>query len=606
MRYKKTFVYCLLITLFISQLIIVVFPLGDTALGEGDYPPPSQGDWIISTDTYVKGETITVERNITVESGGKLTLDNVTLMINTTNYGDARIKVKNGSELNIINNSMIKEGETKVNYDFEFENGSRGLISNSTIRDCGWNDGGAGQSSGGILIRSDDVVIENSTIQHGHSGIVIIASSPSIKNNEIKHNQNYGINIRLGAPIIQGNTIFNNPVGILAIYVELTLLDNVIRDNGDGAKFIYSSVTMKGDKVLSNAREDCTTGSCSSQERGLGIYAEYAYLTTNDVNISDNNDDGILAYKVGLEIQNSFFSDNFGNGIAGYYSEINLSDNLFSNNSGYGIEWSSSIFELNESNSFVNNNGEGRGLMMWDVNINVVDEYSDDVSNAKVKLKGKSGDHVNEYIQNTNYLGSVDVSIAEIEILNDGTYIDYNPYTLTVEKTGSWDDVKYSNTTSEEIREDTFIDIILPLKKPDLKVESLSFSETPRSGTEVKIKVKIANIGEAKANEVHFKLTWKDANGIPHILNTTIISIDSAEVTELSIPWAPEDSGRVTINAEITTSYDEIEKGNNELEKHVDVEGENPYLLAGLISLLVLIAGLVIYILIPRKNKEEE
>jgi hypothetical protein len=583
------------------------------ASGEGDYPPPSQGDWIISTDTYVKDETIVFDRNITVKPGSKLTLDNVTLMINSSSYGDTKITVQNGSTLNVVNNSIIKQGETGVNYDFVFENGSQGLIANSTIRDCGWNDGGTGQSTGGILIMSSDVIIENSTIQNSSSGIVIVDSSPIVKYNRISHNQNNGISVRnhgsserLGKSQIIGNEIFDNPIGIISYNTALIITDNVIRDNGDGARLYLSYVNMSRTQVISNAREDCTTGTCSSTESGLGVYVDYVALNMIDVNISDNSDDGLIASNSWLDVRNSTFTDNFGNGITGYHSEINLSNNVFSNNSDYGIEWNSADLVLNSSNSFMNNNGEGRVLMLWDVNVDVVDEYGEDVTNAEVKLTGKSGGHTKEYSQNTNYLGTAYITAAEYEISNDGTNVEYNPYTVIVEKTAVWDGIKYTNTTSIEIREDVFIDIILPLKKPDLKVESLSFSETPRAGTEVKIKVKIANIGDANADGVHVKLTWEDASGIPHILNTTTISVDKSDVKELSIGWTPEDTGRITVSAEITTSYDEITKSNNALDKRVDVEGENPYIFAGLISLLILVGGLAIYLFAVGRKKDIE
>ncbi|UCF09126.1 MAG: right-handed parallel beta-helix repeat-containing protein, partial [Thermoplasmata archaeon] len=254
--------------LSIALILLSVFLTGMTnhllpvtrGEGSGDYPPPAQGDWQIASDTLITDEDIEVSGNITVAPGASLTLDNSALTINASDYGSAVIRVKNGGELYVINNSAITEGESGVNYDFVFENGSRGLIANSTIEDCGWNDGGTYQSSGGILIVSDNVTIENSAIQNCYIGIMVYNSSPEIRYNTIKDNQKQGITIISSSPSITGNEIATTPVGVYAIYSEVTFIDNEVKDNGDGMVLYYSVIDITGGKITSNSREDCTTG----------------------------------------------------------------------------------------------------------------------------------------------------------------------------------------------------------------------------------------------------------------------------------------------------------------------------------------------------------
>jgi parallel beta-helix repeat protein len=199
--------------------------------GTGDFPPPSDSKWIITQDTYISGETITVNHNITIMDNATLTLDNTVLILNATDYGDLWIDVKRDGEFNIINNSRLKEGQSKVNYDFIFENGSFGLISHSEITDCGWDDGGTFQSSGGILIASDNVTVESSSIHNCQSGLVVFGAAPTIKYNEINDTFKYGILLINSNSQIMENDIFLNPVGVYSLYSSPEFIDNTISDN---------------------------------------------------------------------------------------------------------------------------------------------------------------------------------------------------------------------------------------------------------------------------------------------------------------------------------------------------------------------------------------
>ncbi len=576
--------------------------------GTGDYPPPPQQDWIIKTNTIVRNETLTVSGNITIESGGTLTLENTILIINASDYGNALISVKNGGTLNIIENSKLMEGYTGVNYDFVFENDSHGLISKSTIEDCGWNDGETYQSTGGILIWSDDVIIENSTIQNNFYGIVIISSSPTIRYNNIQDNLKYGIFIINSSADITGNTISTNPVGIHLYYSEITLTDNEIRDNGDGGRLYFSDIQISGGEVSSNSPDDCSTGSCSAQESGKGLYVSSSNLSINGVTFSENNG-GLISSSSLLDIRNSIFSRNNDDGILGEYSEITLKDNIFTDNENYGIHWKYTDLEVDDTNSFILNNGEGRVILEWEVGVTVSDSYGNGVSIATVTLD--NGNNTFSTSRFTDPLGSAYLDAPEFEISNDGTYIHHNPYTATAKKTAPWDGVEYSNSTVAEIINNTFIDITIPLVKPDLRVDSIKFSQEPKAGKKVQIKVEISNIGDAGANDAQVMVTQKDANGQTAVINTTWVSVPSNQNTQVTISWTPKLEGETTVTVVINTLYDEIDKDNNELEKIVDVKKdvafyEEPYFVASLGAVILILAGVSGYVLALRKNKKEE
>ena len=602
---NKTLGCFIAITILLSLIPITNLSIlmKSSAEGTGDFPPPTQGDWVVTQDTYVKNENITINGNITVKEGGKLTFDNVTLRINASDYGEAGIDVKNGGELNIINNSLIMQGETLVNYDFFFENESRGLIQNSMITDCGWNDGGTWQSTGGILIASDNVTIEDSSIQNCYIGIVVFSSSPIIQNNLIQDNQKYGVFLFDGTANITGNFVARNPVGIYSIYSNFNLSLNDIRDNGDGLRILYSNLIIQEDKVISNSPDDCSTGTCSSTETGVGIHLEFCNLTLEGANISSNSN-GLYAYYSNVDIINSTFSDNSENGIFGFYSESHIFNNIFSNNLEYGVYCRGEPLGFDDSNLFTNNNGAGRIIMEWEVYLNITDNYGYKVSNANILFEGNDI----TYSFTSSVLGSATMAIAEYEILNDGTYNDFNSYNITVSKTAPWDGKTYSNFTAIDIKNNLILHIKLPLKKPDLKLESIDYSKRPRVDEEIKINIIISNVGEAIANDVQIIVTEKNSQGITSVVNKINVSVEPNQSKSLSISWVPELEGETLVKAVIKTNYDEIDKENNELEDTIDVKErerpiyEEPYFIAGLFSLLIFFIGIMLYILALRKN----
>jgi parallel beta-helix repeat protein len=602
----KSLVYFLQKKLFTISLLFMVlmlfFPMKGMSEGTGDYPPPINGDWIITSDTYVENENITIEGNITIQAQGKLTLDNVTLIINTSNYGYSKISVKNGGELKIINNSIIMQDDTLVNYDFIFENGSKGLIQNSMIRDCGWNDGGTWASTGGIMVISDDVIIESSTIQNNYMGIVVFSSSPSIKNNMISTNLKYGIFMVNSSAQIMSNEITFNPVGVYSLYSAFSMSRNEIRDNGEGIRIEYSNVSINGDNITSSSPEDCSTGTCSPTENGNGIFLKYSYLIMEGANISENVYDGLFSYSSWIEINNSIFANN-RNGVLSEYSFANFTNNIFSNNELYGINWRYTNLDLDDSNLFTNNEGLGRIIMEWKVVFSALDEYGDRISNADIELVGNGTSYTSSIIS-----GITDKTVAEYTVNNGGMYIGHNPYNITAKKIAPWDGIEYRNSTNIEIRDNLEIKLYIPLKKPDLRIDNISLSDKAKVNKKIKITVEVSNIGDTAAKDVQIIVTQRDSLGKTVVVDKTNISLDPNESVKLPITWVPEQEGDTLIKAVVKTSYEDRDKENNELETMIDIGEkekpfyEEPYFMAGLISFIIIFMGIGIYTLALRKK----
>ncbi|MEW5759461.1 MAG: hypothetical protein AB1779_01690, partial [Candidatus Thermoplasmatota archaeon] len=63
-------------------------------------------DLVITNETYLLNRSIILNGNLIVKSGANLTLDNVTLKINSLSPDDFLITVEAGGKLNILNLSL--------------------------------------------------------------------------------------------------------------------------------------------------------------------------------------------------------------------------------------------------------------------------------------------------------------------------------------------------------------------------------------------------------------------------------------------------------------------------------------------------------------------
>jgi hypothetical protein len=168
----------------------------DGIIGNGIWG--TDDDWVVSLGetevyTYPDPHTIIVKGNITVEQGGSLTLQGVTLKMDTPANGTNWIIVENATnpifrpQLTIENQganpsiitSNITDGEHR--FGFVIESGSplnpvEALFTmrNSELRECGWDlNDTFDYKDGGLWIGSGNATIENNEIYDCYSGLVI-------------------------------------------------------------------------------------------------------------------------------------------------------------------------------------------------------------------------------------------------------------------------------------------------------------------------------------------------------------------------------------------------------------------------------------------------
>jgi len=242
----------------------------DTISGWMGGSPPVVGDWIISAEIYGANETAILNGNITIESGGKLTLKNVTLKMNVTFNGQYNIEVKRGGALFIQDNdnssitqndrSKIESCNPNYHYTFKVLSEANFKIIHSIVCDVGYSAGGGQYPAYGLYVEANSTYISHACITNGFLGLILWKSQNScIEYSNISHHAYRAIQFfDADWNIVCNTSIYQPPTPNYADGIEFasdssnnTLSDNVINTTGNGI-FFYLSDAGNDNELVAN------------------------------------------------------------------------------------------------------------------------------------------------------------------------------------------------------------------------------------------------------------------------------------------------------------------------------------------------------------------
>jgi parallel beta-helix repeat protein len=209
-------------------------PLNAAGEGTGNFPAPSGTDWTISNDTHVWNETIVLDGNLIVTSGGNLTLENVTILFNCSSNGQYRLEVMNGGLLHVsdINGtpSAIASNTTYA-YKFWIQNGASADIYDTIITDCGYDSWNGGTNNNtGLWINSPNVTISDCNISDNYIGAYIYNTTSVSIYSSLFSSNTYGLYINDSKDlVIAGNII--EACSESGIYVDSTGYNTIQHNN---------------------------------------------------------------------------------------------------------------------------------------------------------------------------------------------------------------------------------------------------------------------------------------------------------------------------------------------------------------------------------------
>jgi hypothetical protein len=137
---------------------------------------PGPREWTVSGPELRSNETIYLEENVTIEAGGRLVLDNASLLFNSSAPGALSLEVRAGGEL-VLMSSMLDQNGSEPYLVLALP-GSKVTISSCTISHAGTCSTEPALS--GVCIRTDLARIDNTTFRNNAAGICIKDASPTI------------------------------------------------------------------------------------------------------------------------------------------------------------------------------------------------------------------------------------------------------------------------------------------------------------------------------------------------------------------------------------------------------------------------------------------
>ena len=397
----------------ITAMIMTNLPNWDADADVSGTPWSETGDTLVGNVTVWKDEIITLNGNLTVnETGnltisnvlltlngnltinetGSLTLDNVTLIMNCTTNGSYYIEVQPGGEMYILNSSNITSADPNAHYMFWVRNGSKFEMRDSELHECGWE---WHWDHRGLMIETDNTIIENSTISDNYFGIFLhISNNNRITNNTITTNNYYGIYLdHASNNTIANCTIYNNPYDGIYLYDSSnnnTMTLNLIYNNGLGIHlFDFSdNNVITYNQIYNNSNygiwlslsSNNTISACQSYKNSdTGIYLDGSsnnQITNCDVYNNDhhgislhlssdnniianliynNSDDGIWLYDSSnnnIMTSNQIYNNSLGIHLDSSSNSTLANCNIYNNS--YGIKLASSYLSNSSNNHIVN------------------------------------------------------------------------------------------------------------------------------------------------------------------------------------------------------------------------------------------------------------
>ncbi|MBU4190177.1 MAG: M20/M25/M40 family metallo-hydrolase, partial [Candidatus Thermoplasmatota archaeon] len=220
--------------------------------GEVDISFPE--DLVINNTEIYYNQSIILKRNLTITSNGSLVFNNVTLMMNSSFNGEYHIEVQSGGQLYIYNSNITSTND--YCYLFWVRNNSMFEMRDSEMSKCGHEGGNI--SNRGLIIETDNAIIENCIISENYVGIYLKDSSDSIISNNTILKCMIGISCNNSSVKITGSVVIPSvnfsgvwyATGIECSFSTLTITNNIISGYYVGIELRDSTVTVVNVSIM--------------------------------------------------------------------------------------------------------------------------------------------------------------------------------------------------------------------------------------------------------------------------------------------------------------------------------------------------------------------
>ena len=276
-------------------------------------PPFGIGDWVVTGNETLENRSLLLDGNLTIQSGGSLTISNATLTVYSEYSEEHEIEVLAGGTLKVINGSMVNSLGEWNTFGFWVRKDANIIFEDSIFITCGVRWFGSAPIQGGIVIYSDKTTIKNCIFTSAFIALTIFASA---KLYDCNFTNNYIGLAKLtvpGVPVsFQNCTFSENGYGFVG---DADFDDCLFNDNAGG---IFGGGTIRNCLFVNNfGIGGIYTGNLT------GLYAANAYVTDCEFL---NNHIGIACPPPGLydDLSEVYLTNsNFSNNMHGTYTPVN-------------------------------------------------------------------------------------------------------------------------------------------------------------------------------------------------------------------------------------------------------------------------------------------
>ncbi|MFW9855339.1 MAG: hypothetical protein ACFFFG_09760, partial [Candidatus Thorarchaeota archaeon] len=230
--------------------------------------------YLLDSDCIIDNTSIILIGNLTIQTGGNITITRSTMGIKSDYDGDLHIEVLNGGEMNVMANSTIFPFNESFNYGFWVKTGSTFHMMKSHLEGSGYS---LPSIISGLWVNSSkEFIFENNTIISNYYGLVL----------ENMSNTNITRNVVIGG---RTGIVVNNSNRIRIQSNTLQNIGSPSQSPGIGILMTRSSdCIVSGNDFLNITGGMGVNGGDFESGKNGGIGAG-VYLTDSDTNIISNN-----------------------------------------------------------------------------------------------------------------------------------------------------------------------------------------------------------------------------------------------------------------------------------------------------------------------------
>ena len=471
--------------------------------------------WVVRGHEYFNNEEIELNTNLIIADGGELTFENVILKMACNYDYEFTIEVKDGGEFYIYDDdknpitkddaSIITSLNPQYKYGFYIRDGATFEMKNSELHNCGSE---SKYLDHGLIIESDDVLIDNNLISANQIGLYVYYASPVISNNEIKDNI-HGIYSENGKPniinnivsnnekgitcegeaILEKNTISNNERGIFCSFGDFIISDNTINTNDVGLYFDYANSVLTKNIISDNEEGiESWDSSLAINETEFnnngGCIISSGFLNINEIELIEctfsDNDYVIISEKSDILIKKSFFiNTELTDFVLDDETDFIIIDSQVLNSGDHCFSLSSTSDVLTENTTFDKDKVEimddSTLTVKWYLEMRTVNAKKQKVDYVKLRIMdNENGDYDENFTSDSN--GLIEQILVTEYIQNETDKLLLTPYNITASKELDNCEVELWLTKS------SFEDITLKDKTPP-EIEDISFIVTDTTVT---------------------------------------------------------------------------------------------------------------------------